>query len=137
MDASTRGERGKALASGPAGWGVDAGRSAAWERGRGMGRCVGRGEAEGENGSDWARVGSERAARFGVGKRESGPWAASGWMGLLLGWVWFWICFSFLIPLHFLKPTLKFYLDSNINLNSNLPLKQKEQCTSMNATSNF
>ena len=68
--------------------------SAAWERGRGMGRCVGRGEAEGENGSGWARVGSERAARFGVGKRESGPWAASRWIGLLgrgekLGWVEF------------------------------------------------
>ena len=54
------------------GSGVDAELSAAWERGYGTGRCVGRGEAEGENGSGWARVGSERAARFGVGKRRVG-----------------------------------------------------------------
>ena len=66
------------------GSGVDAELSAALERGCGTGRCVGRGEAEGENGSGWARVGSERAARFGVGK-ESGPWAASGWIGLETG----------------------------------------------------
>ena len=102
VDASARGERGKALAGGPAGRGVDAGLSAAWERGRGMGRCVGRGEAEGENGSGWARVGSERAARFGVGKRGVGHGPLRVGLGCELGflfWVWAGSSFPFLFYL--------------------------------------
>ena len=93
------------------GSGVDAELSAAWERGCGTGRCVGRGEAEGENGSGWARVGSERAARFGVGKRRVGHgplrvglgcWAAGkSWAGSSLGWV-FWVSsFLFVIQSKF------------------------------------
>ena len=51
------------------GSGVDAELSAAWERGRGMGRCVSRGGAEGKNGSgpgEWEREGRLTAEGGGV-----------------------------------------------------------------------
>jgi hypothetical protein len=70
----------------------------------------------------------------GMGRRggKCGPavWAAN--------WVWAGFSFLFLgFPfLSYLKHH-SFYLNSNSNLNSNLALKQKEQCTSMNATTNF
>ena len=44
-------------------------------------RSDGSGRLGAGRGVCWAARGKERAARFGVGK-ESGPWAASGWVGL-------------------------------------------------------
>ena len=81
-----------------------------------------------------------------AGKREG---VAAGWCGLLGRVVWernrvgFGFDFFFSFPSSFLFLFSSYfqhysnYLNSNSNLNSTLALKQKEQCTSMNATTNF
>ena len=88
-------------------------------------------EAASWAGRCFARLSAGReAGRLGSGprgKRESGPWA-----GFELVWV-FLVSFSFSISFAFLFQTpLKLF-----DLNSTLALKQKEKCTSMNATTNF
>ena len=51
---------------------------------RELGRALGCGVwAAGERGSGWARVGSERAARFGVGKRKVGHGPLQVGLGLV------------------------------------------------------
>ena len=73
-----------------------------------------------------------REKKRAMGRRKGGP---AGWAA---NWVWagfsfLFLCFPFLSYL----THHSIYLNSNSNLNSNLALKQKEQCTSMNATTNF
>ena len=104
----------------------------------------------------WARRDEERRATLDCGGRRGGPgrvaadWAgagcagpsgkerwAAGWAVVLervLGWALF--CLFLFLFYSYFKPNSN-HLNSNSSLNSNLALKQKEQCTSMNATTNF
>ena len=74
---ATRAEREREVC-GPCESGVDAELSAAWERGRGMGRCVGRGWSGGKE-REWARRAGEGRIRPALGS-----WAGLEWG---LGWV--------------------------------------------------
>ena len=70
--------------------------------------------------------------------RVEEDWAS--WAALLLGLGFLFptlSSFLFLSPFLFQTNSNKNYLNSNSNLNSALALKQKEQCTSMNATTNI
>jgi len=74
----------------------------------------------------------EREQARGRGLGDSAGWGGEGRKERVgLGF------FPFLFPLLFYLKHHSNYLNSNSNLNSTLTLKQKEQCTSMNATTNF
>ena len=87
--------------------------------------------------ASWATGLGKRGRGKGLGRGVELAWADGlGWeeglrVGLLtgLGWVGYWAV-SFLFSIF--QPHSN-YLNSNLNLNSTLALKQIKQCTSMNA----
>ena len=88
---------------------------------------------EGEEGRlGWARLDQarEKVRALGRGERRGGLGRLGCFAGL--GWIAKGIGFS----ISYLKPNST-YLNSNLNLNSTLALKQIKQCTSMNATTSL